>query len=419
MNIDTAKKILLLLFGTASAKFMPILMGGIIARELGAESYTVFISFLLLSNVISSFSILGCSPQILSIKNTKPSAGQAEYRKLLIVSFIFFLISITTLEILTYFGNTNITMFNQREEICLFIYTFGLFFIHLSAARLNNLTKTNLASFVWITFTTLSLGALVTWIVMEKDLFHLLKLITFASVISGAIGAFITLYLVSVSSSTSSPHNTNQSKGILGSSFEAIYLSLFGLLMAGGIYYLQKSITSVDAMQGAYFSFLYQFFTIAIFIPSILGNILIPNIANGATKPKLKFYAYYSAVSLVFIIAFSIAHSLLLNIYKISLNEHSPYLLLSFAALILLACTNAYSNQLVSANKKFIILTISAILWASCLFIASINLEKSAFSAIVSMIFAYLVSSSYLFFYVSRNGLLHFGDKNPRKGDSQ
>jgi len=284
------RKTTFFIFATSAAKVMPLIIGYFIAAQSGPVNYALYISFILLSGVITSFSALGCAPQALSMSDVKSDPAFCFAHLLLVGFFSVFLVSIT-LFILIETGF--VSMPSDFSKIIHFsiIYSFGMFLIYLVTARLNNLGKHDWASIVWLVYSLIILCASSLWYFLNLDKKIIFMLIACSSLSAGIFGCYL---LSAVGGDELIKYEAFRDYSVLSSIFKkAIQLSLFGLLITGVFFYLQITISSKSQNEGAVFSFFYQMFALIIFIPSVMGSFVVPFMVKQRLDGVYIYISYF------------------------------------------------------------------------------------------------------------------------------
>lgn len=377
------RKTTFLVFATSLSKLLPLLIGYFITLQSGQTNYATFVSFLLFAGVLTNFSSLGCCPQVLSIDGHSEK-GAALFSHLILLGLIsvFFVTAVV-------FFFINLNLINISNEFSNYIhfsifYSIGMFFIYITTARLNSLDKHDCASSIWLLYALILFFCSLIWY-----FFHLEEKIMFifmvsSSLISGMFGFF----LVSKASESSlfAVYDFNLMISMVK---KGIQLSLFGLLIVGLFFYLQVSLASIDESEGAAFSFFYQFFSLIIFIPSVMGNIVVPALVKGS-RGKSVFFIFYFLFSVFLSSLFYIFYPYIANFYDLS-NMGRSSDLIAFCMFCITAATNSYLSQIFVAKKEYSWMLFFSFLWVifimTYLFIDGMNLG----SILRAFFYAYLM----------------------------
>jgi len=368
-------------------KLLPILLGFVLSRSAGGSAYAGFVSFVLFSGLISNISILGANPQIISIKGSD-NYRNAEYVKITFLGFLLLVICaacVLAAFVLDLVSVYLIAVLGYEGVIAAFLYSMGLYLVYVSAAKLNNELLTKNASLLWLSYSAITVFATIVWFIYAKNnLLLLVYLMAFSSFITGVIG-----YINSIRGCPVLSTLINVGKGgYLIILKRQLSYSLFGFGIIGVFFYYQNMLSLLSINEGAFFSLFYQLFALIIFVPSTLGNIVVPHFLSKPTSyfpPKI--YLYYFFISSVLCVCVLYAWPYLLYIYKIDM-QFSSELSLILLSVSILAATNSYSVQVLVAKKNYKVLLISTMCWATVSLILTtlmgLDIQAIALSLLVS-----------------------------------
>ncbi|WP_199611290.1 MATE family efflux transporter [Flocculibacter collagenilyticus] len=376
----------LFIAGSASAKALPIIVGAVTALKLSSLDYSIFISFLLLANLLSSVSVLGCTPQIISLN--EPHA-HSQFNEILTSGLTCFTLACLISLGVYYLLPNAIVGFNNFSPFVVIIYSLGQFFIHAFTSKLNNKQRHTEASMAWLTFAVLSLINLTVWYFLLDTLKQLLILLSICSVASGVVA-----YVILSKSEESIFLNLNCFKFKWGTLGNTCLISIFGLSISGVLFFLQNNVLKYNAVDGATFSFMYQIFSLIIFIPSVLGGIVVPKLIR--TGHSNMVYLYYIIIAVILTQTFLLAYPQVASYFNLPSFEAIKHELLVFTIVCILSSTNAFSNQQIVASKNFFVLTKFALIFATTALVTFLLNPPSLLSAWTALGIAYIFGSIYM-----------------------
>ncbi|MGG7035408.1 MAG: hypothetical protein ACI7YS_09475 [Flavobacterium sp.] len=192
---------------------------------------------------------------------------------------------------------------------------------------------------------------------------------------------------------------------------DALKLGLFGSLFMIGYNLLFKVMAGTDA-EKAIFSLGYQLFSLVIFLPSILGSYIVPLMSSGnglnkfgKMKKAVILQLCYGLVAVIIIAFILIFFKQILELYKISYEEHL-FAILFFILLAGFICS--CSTGIVHLNnslKRFKVLTYGSFTWigAMCLCLILKYFLTGYFQLTVqesAIVFAFSYMFYFLFFII-------------------
>ncbi|WP_318484232.1 hypothetical protein [Photobacterium leiognathi] len=354
-------------------KVVPLIFSYVIASTLGNEEYTSFISFLLLANVIINFSVLGVVPQVIS-RNSRS------------ICLSYILIPFSIAIIIWYFKTLSLVQENWHP-IYLLIYVIALMVIYLMTAFYNSILENEKAAWIWIVSGALGLiSCAITFI--------------FNSAYPTITVLFISPYMMVALFYILKWHAEKWSvEQLTFSNFKitlanSIFISSFGFSVVFSFYHIQ---TSIDGAEKLIFSIFYQFFTIATFLPSTMGNIIVPRLSRGVIKDN-----YDIIIPLIYLLIFLFLtlFSFLLLFYwsglvgKLDMHNiliNSKYNS-EFALLLLTTCVavfNTYKFQVAISQRKFKFLFFCSLAWLALFYLLSTILGSTLLAFSVALFVCY------------------------------
>ncbi|MBA6349476.1 hypothetical protein [Colwellia sp. BRX8-9] len=392
--------IISLSFATMLAKISPILIGLLLAMDGGENNYQLYVSFLMLSNLIISISAMGCSPQIISLE--KNSDSNAKFINFVLIGAIGVLLSLFIIYQISVFYNFLGGIFLNISIWSIFLYSLGSCLIYLAATRFNNLMQVKWSAYTWASFCFCNFTCFAGWLLLSKEisvLFNWVAVLTFFCGSTSIVAAVRVENIPKVK-------ECFLSKDYYFTTLKnAFYLSVFGFSTVGMFLYLQRLLVVNDENGSVYFSFLYQVFTIATFLPLILGNIVIPRIVMEGSIGKKVYVVYCLSAGLIMTV-FLLLHSNIVQLYGIDSEAVTNYNTIIFSVVAVVACVNSYSIQMVVARKKFHLLVIYSIFWTG-LILGYIHTNPLILKSVLeAMVISYSICSFILFILVLKRRYL-------------
>ncbi|HHF3205738.1 TPA: hypothetical protein ACPJ2F_001039 [Vibrio diabolicus] len=368
------KSILSLGLGTALTKVVPLIFSYVIASKLGNEEYTAFISFLLLANVIINFSVLGVVPQVIS-RNSRS------------ICLSYILIPFSIAIIIWHFKTLSFVQ-EKWHPIYLLLYVIALIVIYLMTAFYNSILKNEKAAWIWIVSGVLGLISCA------------IAFITNSAYLT-VTAIFISPYLMVASFYILKWHVEKWSVekltfyNLKRTLVNSIFISSFGFSVVFSFYHIQ---TSIDGVEKLIFSIFYQFFTIATFLPGVMGNIIIPRLSRGVIKcnydvviPLIYLLVFLSLtfLSVFFLFCWSeFGGQLDVRNILISSTYNSEITLLLLTTCV--AVFNTYKFQVAISQRKFKFLFFCSLAWLALFYLLSTTLGPTLLAFSVALFVCYL-----------------------------
>lgn len=395
------KSTVILLLGTLSAKGAPILLGLIVASQLGSVEYGNFVNFLLLSNVVISISVLGGTPQVLALKGTRIELN-IHFFKVSSICILIFSLSFLLLKLLSM--NGYLTGIAQSSTLGVATYSFGLLLIYLVTSRLNNLYNNIGAAYVWIVYSGLMLLSGTVSYIYYLSLNSLTFLISFSAVFAGIIGFYFAFDYKDIKSFFSVEGYFDYE--VIKNS---VFFAVFGLLIVGVFFYIQNKLQALGGIDGALFSLFYQLFSLAVFIPAVIGNVLVPKFSRGH-QASYKTYVVYLLLAFFLLLPFLFLYEKLFNLYGFDSKIIGFELIFSFYLVCIIASVNSFSTQLLVANQSVKVITSITVVWALIVLTYNFYFEFNLENAVNSLLFGYVVLFFCNFYVVNRKGFIRVNE---------
>lgn len=368
--------------GVAAARLSPILIGIVLTVFLG-EGLSDFVSFLLISNILISFSSQGAQSLIISSED-KENALEYSGFSFFVLFVIYFLFSIVDF---FYFD-----FYSFYESVLVLCYSSGYLGINLYCAVLNRNKENIKAGLFWL-FTAGVVFVVSCLVIVFSESYY--AFLTAYSMLWFSWCLFVlkdvlkikVLKILSV---------------LIINKKSFVMLSMFGCIPMLGMYLLKldyDSSASESEMLG--FAVGFQMFSMSLFLPGILGALVVPRLVELMSKTS-KVDFRWKSLPLIFYVLLSSCLASLGSIFSFdifSLYVDVPLieqvdLLRSFLWVAVLGAVNAYFIQIVMAKRQYESLFISSILWL--LAIVLVGFVYAPAPIYLSLGSAYVASTFYL-----------------------
>lgn len=368
--------------GVAVARFSPILIGIILTNTLN-KGLSEFVSFLLVSNILISFSSQGAQSLIISSKDKKSAIEYSGFS-----FFILFFLCFVFLILNLFYLN----LYNFYEIILIFLYSSGYLGINLYCAVLNRNKENVKAGFCWL-FTAIFVFFMSFLVIVFSKSYQFFLIVY--SVMWFFWCAFVLkeVFKIKVSKILSVLNDNKKS---------FMMLSIFGCIPMLGMYLLKLDYDN-DASESQMLGFAvgFQMFSMSLFLPGIFGALVVPRLVELVSKSKA-VDTRWKSLPLFFYISLSTCIAILGSIFSsdiFSLYVDVPLalqidLLRSFLWLAVLGSVNAHFIQTVMAKRQYDSLFISSVLWV--LVIAFVAIVYAPAPIYLSLGSAYITSTFYL-----------------------
>lgn len=393
---------IVLVAGVGSGKLVPILFGLYLARQFDGDALLSFVLVLAYGAALSAFSNLGASPRI--IRAGAHSDPDGFITEVTVVSFLLagFALLLSTMYWLLAadvpFLTLEIAPYCAQAWVAL--YSLGLVMFTLAQSTLN--MKGN--------YCATGIYALILHAVAGV-----------AGIIAGELGEvglavsayFITYFVGNLIFFVSSQRRLVRSGGSMTEWLsiarlwsgvgEALSASLFGVITLAGLYLfvhsVQRELSTSDA---ATFALGLQLFQVGVFLPSVLGGIVVPRMVTAGRFGKgdadalhRRTRALYLGIGLAWLFVSLFLARPLLALYGLDAAGVSGFVLIQVAAA--LAGLQAYFVQRLVALGRFNILAVASLVWALAGYAALLFVPTSLFGAASALVMAYMAC---LFFYL-------------------
>ena len=245
------KQVISFLSSTFLAKLTPVVLGYVLATELGNSAYIGFVSFVLFSGLISNISILGANPQIISLEG-KQEVRNSEYFRITVCGLLFLTfctMSVFVVSIFNFLPIYLIDLMGYKAVMVAFLYSLGIYFIYISTAKLNNALLVREASTIWFGYSAMTVVVAALWFLLDKNnLFLLVSLMAVSALIVGALGH----WYAGSSSSMVGAMVVKEQTGYKKILRRQLSFSFFGFGVVGVFFYYQNALSLQSAEAVSY-----------------------------------------------------------------------------------------------------------------------------------------------------------------------
>ncbi len=402
------KNKLMMVVGAAGAKVFPILFGLYLSRVFGFADYANFILIVTYAAALTAVAAMGSAPQILRLG----AVDEPEKHVITVVTIgvLFTAVLVVLSSIFWFFLATNpLTtkpLAAQSDGLGLLLLgemALGLIFYAISQAIFNVNGKFRAAGISSIvTYAGSAVMGISVGFVWGVDTLALLAYFTFFMVAS------LLFFIISQRHYIKTwrmYRRLMNAKDLIAGMKATLRTSLFGVVTLVGFFMIMAIVhTTLSVHDSAVFAMSFQLFQAGIFLPSILGGIVIPKMVSATKTADLdgekeihkKIRILYFAVGVGWTVLVAAFAYPLLGLYGFDQNIESAYAIVLFQIAGIFAVMQAYHIQKGVSSGHFGLLATAAIVW---LLVALISLQLMGhrlLSAVFSLVVAYGVS---FFFY--------------------
>jgi O-antigen/teichoic acid export membrane protein len=409
LQAQAMKHKLIMVFGAAGAKVFPILFGLYLSRVFGFADYANFILIVTYAAALTAVAAMGSAPQILRLG----AVDEPEKHVVTIVTIgVFFTIVLVVLSSLFWFFLSSKPLVAQGDglgALLLGAMALGLICYAISQAVFNVNGKFRVAgiSSIVIYAGSAVLGVLIGFL-SDRNTLALLAYFTFFMIASLVFLFISQRHYIQTWRMYSSVMNA---KELIAGMKVTLHTSLFGVVTLVGFFIIMAIVhATLNIHDSAVFAMSFQLFQAGIFLPSILGSIMIPHMVSATKKADFdaerkvhqKIRILYLVVGVVWTGLVAVFAYPLLRLYGFDQNIESAYAVVLFQIAGIFAVMQAYHIQKGVSSGRFGLLAIAAIIWLLVALIALKLLAESLLSAVFSLVIAYGVS---FFFYEGYSAL--------------
>ena len=377
---------LTLIAGSFISKLIPLAFGIFLVNYYGAASYSLFLQLIVFSNFLVVLSTVSYTPIILSSQNTTHVKNKLCHQAMNFSMLVATLGSGVFL--FTHLDNTNNAIELISSMLFVSLYSFGLSLTHITVAKFNSESNHGLAGII------ISISIIIPYlatIILSKWFSHQLSInYLFLSILVLLFGLFFFKKYISLSNRT-----FYYLKESLPKSSSHIYLLIF----SGGImfshYYLLNTANSPRVLSEASLTLGVglQLFSIIIFLPGTLANIIIPRLSKNKSSNDFKvlFLLYFIiAVSLSSFIYMFLDY--IFGYYTIESNKDNKLIILLILFSAILASVSALLFQYLTSYKKYSVMAFSSVVFLFVILLFSKYYAESIVSLSYTFLTAYIVA---------------------------
>lgn len=386
-----------LILSSLLAKSIPIVFGFFVVSQYGVSEYSLFVSFVLVANLLLNLSAMGINPLILTSKGSF-----VEFVKVGVVGLLLLLFALS-ISLLFYFAFPNSLRFFSSASIVnmlsLFFYVFGMFLVYSSIAFLNGCKNHAGAAKIWFFCFLCLLFAIFSLFVFSSNYQCALLAYAVAPLLAGLYGFSASGLLPK----TQLPIVNLITKGeLLSISKKAALFCSFGFMQTLVFLFFQNRMSNQDEIAAV--SLMIQVYSVAIFIPSALGSFVIPRLSSVENKSHWIFYFIYFCISTFVVSVVCVFLQRMFFYYDVSSTQGIQVAVTFFMASAVFASMQAYSIQRVVVIGDYGLLMMVYFLWAA-LIIALVYLLNASLlelsvifccsQVILFILFVYLLRTRY------------------------
>jgi len=411
---------LVVVIGAATAKFGPVLFGFLLSKYWGHGEYAKFLLLANFAAFISSFPTLGGVPQILSSGRLSNPGYEIERNVNVSISMVvLFQIGYLAYWFFVQKNNSNVEEIEGWDWFfSSFFYSFALVLYGLANAQLNAKERWSIASVcsVGVYFLPLVLSFFAgAFFGFQDD--WVITLYAFLFFFSCSVYFCLVTIFLRVGFSLIPKVAFFEWRGLL----KHLKVSFFGVACLWGFYQAAEEVNrSFEDVPSAIYSLSFQLFSIAIFVPSVLGGVLIPYLSNrvngGGDSEKLKVWSFflYVFIASVFSITVMLLSDYLINLYgfkKFPDMARDVFLKMQIAAV--LASVAAYRIQALIVYARYFVLSIGGCVWLVTMMYCvarAVTLQE----LVSSFVWAYAAVLVFYFsdFFINQTGLVNLKKTN-------
>lgn len=385
-----------LVFGIALARIMPIFIGMLFARLFDPANYAEYVAFLISCNLIVAIPLMGTTQLMLS---ERANIGVAHLLRQYLgphlqlqIGCWAFVVGLTLL-----MSQTDKVQADAIQFLALYVFSLGYCLTGVTAAAYVKVGQRTQAGWCWIGSTSTS--------AMAAGLGAYCHVPTNQAIAYLAVGWLawgllcVTRGFVQHPSPIEgdvSPVNGTPSlmKIVFFGSPSVVYLLGFYLLTQDALH------SGEPDYQGA-FSLGYQLFSVALFLPGVMGNFTTPRLvclqASAAQHRQFvfKLLLAYSSSAVLWCSFIYLSVPLLFSIFKLSQTSDNFALVLWIQAAAAIAMVQALLNQLMASERMSVNFLIAACAWLLVTLAFPKQASHAQQSAAHALVAAYVVCLTY------------------------
>jgi hypothetical protein len=409
---------LALIVGVGTARAMPIILGVIFARTFEPNIYSTYVLFVVAANLVASIPMMGNSLLILSARNSLIEEGmvhRAVHMTLIVQGFSYL--------VMFGFGEWNRLSAGNADEIsqismllALYPFSLGYAMTGMAVAFWNKMGMRFCASACWTFTSILSLLCCSGVVLYGGTATSAIVALSGGWLVGGAACVYILIRFVRASNVDSSLvaalHPRTNAWEWTRQVMQVVLLGVPSIIFLLGFYLLLQQVKADnDEILGAEFSLGYQIFSIVLFVPGVLGNVVTPRLVelqkNLLAERKLikKVLLIYIGYAGVVIALVTLYLPWLMSIFNIPNSATGRWMILTLQAAAFGAAIQALMNQWMAASRLFNYILGTALVWLLCLLflmhrvgaaadVAAQAIALSYFMSLIFCVFVYAVKGS-------------------------
>lgn len=356
-----------LTLGTGLTRVMPVFIGMVFARMHTPQAYADFLAFIVGANLIAAIPLMGATQLILSasVELGHVSLLRQSFKPLLVMQGI----SSLCLVIFTAISSGHAGKTINIDAISLYIYSLGYCVTGMMAATFNRIGLQVHAGKCWVLAIIISTISCFVAFLLNVSVNATLFYLAVGWLVSGLLCTWKGWVVLQ-----------RRDIDIVGrdaarepDSIDIRNVLIFGLpsvTFLFGFYWLINQVQSAgDSIRAGAFSLGYQLFSVGLFLPGVLGNIITPRLNEAKNDlinlRKLLRYSFLCYVLIAFMIGVLVYASLpwLLVAFNIPDGQGVRSLVLIFQLAVIIAAPQALLNQWMASERLSLHILVSALVW--------------------------------------------------------
>jgi hypothetical protein len=358
------KQALLLIGGQSLARLVPLLVGLMLVQVYGSAIYARFVLDLSLANALIAVAVMGALPLVLK-------QGEV-WRYARVAGGIWLL------------GALCLPLWVQHDVIFVLAYAAGYIALSLLTAQLNHQQQNARAGGLWLWVSMLALGSVAIGTALHLPV--MFSLWGFA--LSWLLPSVFLLWRTRVE--------------VPGAAWRDVLQTMragaFGAVFMLGFYALNHYVLAANP-PAPVFAAAYQLFSLALFLPGVLGNLIIPRLARqGGAMPQWmrQLELWVLGLGAMACVLTHVLGEAILAAYHLPATTENLRIVLLLQISAVLAALNALSLQRWVAAGRFDALLLMSLIWAMVLFLALQQDGSRALAAAWGLVWAYLAAALFL-----------------------
>ena len=367
------KSSLILILGMGMSRAMPLLFGIFLTRNYGHDAYASFVLLLSLVGLLTSAATMNIVPNILSAPPLVKDGGKAVAQYAIAGFMMTAVAALVACVVLSLFPNWGVAakygnLYPHYFDL-VYIATYGVGFslLQLVVAQYNQRCRHEQAGYAALVVMSAAYGSGMLAYYVGMDVCRVL----------GTIGAVFLAGTAWLCLRINAAVWREQGLGALIRSTFALlkqekvnfYLpSLFtGLLLLTQYELLAGVANHMPAADAATFSLAFQLFAIGLFIPGILGHVVLPQLGLDQHKQpektgifsrmELLCFAIYALIGIGWVGASTLGLPIVMTYYKLPDTDATRQVIFTMQLAALVAAIHAVNNQMFILRKRYLLLT--------------------------------------------------------------